>query len=114
MREICCSFGVIDQLPNSADAEISFKIGNSPWAICVPVAPDPIKNSRPAAQARLSKGRNPRWGDANVSSFKWYYWVTISVLGCLMKAGHQQPHVCRHWRKVEIQTHYYFRSSVWP
>lgn len=121
MREIWCSFGVIDQLPISADAENSLKIDNSTWAICVPATPDPAKNSRPAARAKLPRGRNPRWGDANVPSFKrsfpsilhmtkkitrWkeqYYWVTISALGCLMRAAHQQPHVLRHWGKVENQ-----------
>lgn len=62
-------FGFTEYLPIPADAEIILKIDNSTWAICVPAAPDSAKSSRPAAQAKLMRGRNPRWEDASVTSF---------------------------------------------
>lgn len=108
MREICCSFGVIDQLPISADAKISLKIDNSTWAFSVPATPGPAKNSRPVVQTKLLRGMNPRWGESSVPSFKrsyssslhttekivnkirlnkQYSQLTVSFLGCLMSAA---------------------------
>lgn len=124
MREICCSFGVTDQLPISADAKISLKINNSTWAFSVPAAPGPAKDSKSAAQAKLLRHMNPIWGRIQRAIFQMvfpsslhttekivnkirlneqYFWLNISVLGYVMSAAHQQPHICKHWVKVERQ-----------